>query len=867
MKKLIFTLFIILPSLVLASGVSTEDITHQSMDMSPLFFIIIALFIGINTKRFLRKVPVPYTVILLLIGIVIGLVNRLDWVHDFHLVSNAIDWAGHIDSKIILYVFLPTLIFEAAFDLDVHTFKKSFWNAFLMAVPGIAIAIFITLLMVLGIKQLGIGFENWDWKIAAMFGAIICATDPVAVVSLLKELGGGKKLRTLIESESLLNDGTAIVIFMVFFTIITGTAIDENFSHPILDFLIVTLGGVAIGAGIGYFTLFLLKKVFNDPLFEITGIIGSAYLTFFIAESFHLSGVIALVTLGLLMAGRGKTRISPEVSHFMHDFWGLVAFIANTLIFIIVGVIISLRSQFELHDFIDLGLIYLGIHVIRAFVIFIFYPIMKRIGYGINRKEATVLWWGGLRGVIGLAMALIVVEYNMTDSELQYLAGTLGVDFNANPLFFDKIKEQFLFITAGIVLLTSLINATTIKALVNGLGLTKIPYGRSVIIAHAVNNLRTNSEERIALLKKDRFMSGANWDVVEKFLPKLWNKSDSDLTKTTSEGSLSQLRTILLNKEKKSYWNQFSDGLLGREAYNQLTKITNEFLDAGGEASLADAKYIDNLWNTSKFYDKIQLWSLFQKTPHNEIFSKVKRSYDSAKGFINAQEDVLSLVNEFNSDTNNSSDEIKFLKLIKDEVNEKKIQGLTFLRNLKNAFPEVYKSIETNQASRATLNNQKSDVKNMLKVGRLDEDDAVLLLNKIELQMQEILNRPFDFILPSVSELVKEVSWLKDLDDKKLKEFILLTEVKIFPLNFDFINEMNLNNDLGVIARGGAKILAKDQGSSPTFLKKGDVISKFNKNISDSNRIISITPLTVIWIKESSIDKIKALSISLKDNL
>ena len=198
MKNLIFTLFTIVPTLAFAGDGLSEDITHQSMDMSPLFFIIIALFIGINTKRFLRKIPVPYTVILLLIGIGIGLINRLEWVHDFHLLSNAIDWAGHIDSKIILYVFLPTLIFEAAFDLDVHTFKKSFWNAFLMAVPGIAIAIFITLLMVLGIKHLGIGFENWDWKIAAMFGAVICATDPVAVVSLLKELGGGKKLRTLI---------------------------------------------------------------------------------------------------------------------------------------------------------------------------------------------------------------------------------------------------------------------------------------------------------------------------------------------------------------------------------------------------------------------------------------------------------------------------------------------------------------------------------------------------------------------------------------------------------------------------------------------------------------------------------------------
>ena len=116
-----------------------------------------------------------------------------------------------------------------------------------------------------------------------MFGSVICATDPVAVVSILKELGGGKKLRTLIESESLLNDGIAIVIFMVFFTILTGTAIDSN---PVIDFLIVTLGGVAIGAIIGLFTLYIIKTVFNDPLFEITAIIGSAYLTFSLLKAY-----------------------------------------------------------------------------------------------------------------------------------------------------------------------------------------------------------------------------------------------------------------------------------------------------------------------------------------------------------------------------------------------------------------------------------------------------------------------------------------------------------------------------------------------------------------------------------------------------
>ena len=299
-----------------------------------------------------------------------------------------------------------------------------------MAVPGIIVGMCLSGALTMLIQYFGIGFGGWSWYVALMFGAVICATDPVAVVSLLKELGGGKKLRTLIESESLLNDGTALVIFMVFFTILTDTAANAN---PIIDFFIVTFGGIGIGAAIGLFTLFLLKKVFNDPLFEITGVIGSAYLTFYIAESFHLSGVIGLVTLGLLMAGRGKTRISPEVAHFLHDFWVLAAFLANTLIFIIVGVIISNRTNFKLEDFIDLALIYIGIHLIRGLIVLSF-PVMKRIGYGVSKQDALVLWWGGLRGVIGLAMALIIAESSL-------------------PSF---IKEPFLFITAGIVLLTSI---------------------------------------------------------------------------------------------------------------------------------------------------------------------------------------------------------------------------------------------------------------------------------------------------------------------------------------------------------------------------------------------------------------------------
>ena len=650
MRSLISIILLICPFLLFASDwPGTEmpnEVADNKLDMSPLLFIIVSLFIGILTKQFLKKLPIPYTVLLLIIGLVLGVIDRFEWVNNLKFVTNAIFWAGHIKPEIILYVFLPTLIFEAAFDLDVHTFKKSFWNAFLMAVPGILVAIFISASLAMGIKYAGIGFGNWSWYISLMFGSVICATDPVAVVSILKELGGGKKLRTLIESESLLNDGTAIVIFMVFFTILTGTAIDSN---PVIDFFIVTLGGVAIGATIGLFTLYIIKTVFNDPLFEITAIIGSAYLTFFIAESLHWSGIIGLVTIGLLMTGKGKTKISPEVGHFLHEFWVLAAFIFNTLIFIIVGVIIAHRTRFEIEDFIDLTIIYVGIHLIRGLVIFVLFPIMKKIGYGVTRKDSIVLWWGGLRGVIGLAMALIV-------------AGETSIDHG--------VRDQFLFITAGIVLLTSLINATTIKALVTKLGLTRMPVAKATLVSHSIERLKSTSA-KIATNENDRFMGGADWETVERYLPKLWNPAKDDLYEEEENGLLKEIRINLLNKEKSSYWKQFSKGLLGVKAYNILENISNELLDQNGEFPVTSSTYINKLWNSSNIFLEVQKWSNLRKSSFDDLFDQLNTNYDAVRAIINAQDDLILLLEDLESDKSNDDQDLKVFKLLKDEVNEK----------------------------------------------------------------------------------------------------------------------------------------------------------------------------------------------------
>src|SRR3989339_453197 len=310
-------------STVVSADITTQTDSHESKKeeshggMEPLFFIVVALLLGAAAKHFLKKSPVPYTVLLLLIGLALGATSKLNlFAGNFHTMDVALNWAGNFDPQLILFVFLPTLIFEAAFALDVHVFKKSVVNATIFAVPGLLVSMVITAAFAIACGYFNIGLEGWSWAFALMFGAVVSATDPVAVVSLLKELGVSKKLGTLIDGESLLNDGTSIVVFMVFFLGFTGAASGNN---AIVEFIRVAIGGVAVGVIIGWIAIKWLKNVYNNAMVEISIIIAVAYLTFFTAEHFfHVSGVMALVAYGFYIAGSGKKKNSPEGTSFLH---------------------------------------------------------------------------------------------------------------------------------------------------------------------------------------------------------------------------------------------------------------------------------------------------------------------------------------------------------------------------------------------------------------------------------------------------------------------------------------------------------------------------------------------------------------------
>lgn len=799
-------------------------------DTTPLLFIIFSIVIGGLASYGLKKISLPFTVALMLIGFILGLLGRVDFfmdIFDLPQADQSIKWASHIDPHLMLYIFLPILIFEAAFAMDVHIFKKTLVNSIILAVPGIILAMILTAVFIAGVYLTGFGLTKWTWSMAMLFGAVISATDPVAVVAILKELGASKKLGTLIEGESMLNDGTAIVLFLVVFAGISGEGVSDL--PAVLIFLKVALGGIAVGAFVSWLLINWIKRVFNEPLVEISAIVGASYVTFFVAENFFgVSGVIALVTLGVIMASSGRTKISPEVQHFLHEFWELAAFLANVMIFIIVGVVIAERIVFTLHDLWVLLAVFVGVFIVRAIVLAVFYPFMKRSGYGMNMPNAIVLWWGALRGAIGLALALIVVNTDSIDQE---------------------VRNQFLFLTAGIVMLTLLLNATTMKRLVNKLGLTKLSPAKKHMQLAAKEYLANSSVKAMSRLNRDRFLRKSDWDVVEKFLPKkvIHTPIQADV--------LLESRVRILEKEKSSYWSQFKDGLLSSGAYHFLTDEISKLLDDSGKEPLSSRADLEKLFKVTKSTDFMQKIPLLKYLSKYNFTKELMVSYDCATGFISAQEECLKLLASMQREVLVSSSEVPVhLVKIQREIEENIIKGLTYIRNLGKEFPEIYREISTRKAIRSLLNYEKHTVIRLLNNGRINQNEADELITDIEVRMKKIRDAAFITSVEDNSKLHRIPIWLKEFSEDKIQELFGIGEIQKYGVDeVIFIQDKKVEG-LRVVLRGEVEMSSDNENTA--IVTEGAILDKIGglSNAKHDYSAKSIVPSEVLFVKSKKLE-------------
>ncbi|MEL6780211.1 MAG: sodium:proton antiporter, partial [Cyanobacteria bacterium J06597_16] len=387
----------------------------------------------------LRKLHFPYTIGLVIIGLALGFgaeaIPGLEMLTDLNLSHEA-----------ILFLFLPPLIFESALNLNARLLLRNITPVLVLATAGLLMATAVVSALMAWLTPL-------SWQESLLFGALISATDPVAVIALFKELGVPNQLVVLVEGESLFNDATAIVTFNL---ILAAAAMEtENLAVAgLTEFFSSFLGGILVGVSLAWLMSYLIVAARRSPFIQGTLTAILAFGTFILADhNLHVSGVIAVVSAGIVTSWIISSQLKPDSREFLNELWEYLSFLTNSLIFLLVGLASAqvLQEVEELRVLLlALGVAIAAVLVSRALAIFTLIPLVNRVHTAppIARGEQTILLWGGLRGAVGLALALSL------ENEIE------------NGHF-------VVALTLGVALFTLLIPGTTMGHLINYLGLNK----------------------------------------------------------------------------------------------------------------------------------------------------------------------------------------------------------------------------------------------------------------------------------------------------------------------------------------------------------------------------------------------------------
>ncbi len=266
---------------------------------------------------------------LLLMGMLIGYFSENLW-----KLGDSMEYVAGLSGHTLLFVFIPPLIFESSYSIDVFTFTQSMWQIMLLALPGVAMLCVLIAVIIRYILQ-----YDFDWGEALTIGAILAATDPVAVVALLKELGTSVKFNILLEGESLLNDGTATVFFWVFMDMVeVGSFEIGNFFERLFR---LSVGGPAVGLLCALIFYHIMKSFLNHTFYFVIFTVLCAYTTFYICESAFLeikvSGILALVVLGIYLSAKLKGRVVGTLEESVEVIWHFLAYVLETTLFFLTG--------------------------------------------------------------------------------------------------------------------------------------------------------------------------------------------------------------------------------------------------------------------------------------------------------------------------------------------------------------------------------------------------------------------------------------------------------------------------------------------------------------------------------------------------
>ena len=525
------------------------------MSLSFVAILVIACGMALLAKR----LKLPYTVLLVVAGLAVSL-----------LLDGAPGLREHLEKiklkpELLLQVFLPILLFEAAFHVDLKSFLNNRRAILFLAIPGVIIGMVLTTAVFVPVAQLIRG--DMMWQVGLVTAAMLAATDPISVVALFKEFTVSKRLGIIVEGESLINDGIAVVLFGV---VVKITADSLGLSIPTLDdqggnvqalhvlgnFLREVFLGTAVGVAVGLAMSYLTSKV-NDHLIEVALTAIAAYGSNVAAMQLHASGVIAVVVCGMMVGNVGaKHGMSPTTREAVFSFWEFAAFMANSFVFILIGLEIRLSELWA-----DAGLIvafFVIMILVRSVIVFGVHNLVRREDLRLKKPWLPVITWSGVRGSLSMVMAMMLVA---SESEGE------------------TTRKLILNLVFGVVLLSILLQGTTIEWLMKRVGLIvetpeEIEYEMALARRQAVRCLVDNLEDA----ERKGILSHGTFEILHNRLVERREANDKRIAEMLAHApSLNDIElqmhaTQLYALEKQVYRDLEKEGDLDYESMESLVR-------------------------------------------------------------------------------------------------------------------------------------------------------------------------------------------------------------------------------------------------------------------------------------------------------
>ena len=732
--------------------------------------IVTLLIIAAGARLVTNKLRFPFSVLLFLIGIALAVGGPR--VPALAAITNL-----SISPELVLIVFLPTLVFDSAMHLNVRELRKGLGPILLLAVLGLVISAILIALVVAGLSRLSLG-------IALLLGAILSATDPVAVIAIFERLGAPRRLHVLVEGESLFNDATSLVLARILAAVVMGGAFSlQVVGQGVAGFVIVFLGGMFTGLILGLLAGVILDRVGSDPLITITATTVLAYLSFIAAEELlGVSGVMATVAAGLTFSGWGWTKVSPEVRQYLEYFWRYVSFVATALIFILVGMSVDVVSLWQARGI--LLWVILGMILSRAVVAYGVVPLASLAGREgrLEHGYKSVLFWGGLRGAVALAVVLSLPDF--------------------------AEKELLVNLVIGAVLFTLVIQAPTIEPVVRLLGLHR----RSLPDRFIAEDSRLEAK-RDALTRVPALLSGGLFSkpILDRIRAEYQSSvealeheiADLRASAATEAEQEQMLYLQLYGEERAAYVELFEHGQVGERAYRELNLFVARRMDAvrhGSSVPEVSTWYAGAAERVLRTIEKQPIPARLTRGIRRRRFTL---SYELAWGRFQGSQQVLKHLESISSLAVFPQAVVRRVK--KDFENEHMSAGRR-LDEAAEQFPEFVSALQERLARRLVLQSERDILRARIEHGALPEGLGEETIAEVDTALEKNSRRRVVSLSVTPGELLSKVPFFTEVPHDAFEWLARRMTPRSYTTGDCIIQQSEQGESLFLLARGVCRV-------------------------------------------------------------